>query len=194
MDQKDSAVTPIITSLGLPSGDPEPQIPQPPPVDPVTTPEIDPVPVTPNTQLPSISIATLSDFTIVDTSNDESPADPTVIIPHDMFYLEDRNVEVLCRNTLFRVHTSILSLHSCALSNVRSDQPGDSRVTQQQSLHPILGHSHGFRHTPENDISPRVRCSTHNPSSCLAERQSTDFLRRARCLTLLFFHPSSGLQ
>ena len=41
--------------------------------------------------------------------------DPTTIAPHDTFYLEDGNVEVLCGNTLFRVHTSILSSHSPAL-------------------------------------------------------------------------------
>ncbi|KAF9783234.1 hypothetical protein BJ322DRAFT_1008232 [Thelephora terrestris] len=35
--------------------------------------------------------------------------------PHDTFNFEDGNVEVLCGNTLFRVHTSILSLHSPAL-------------------------------------------------------------------------------
>ena len=115
-DQKDPAATPVVTSLGLPSGDPEPRIPHhPPPVDPVTSPETDPIPATPATQSPSISIATLSDFTVADISDDESPTDPTVISPHNTFYLEDGNVEVLCRNTLFRVHTSILSFHSPAL-------------------------------------------------------------------------------
>ena len=57
-----------------------------------------------STQSPSISIASLSDFTIADTSDDESPTDPTAVTPHDTFYLEDGNVEVLCGNTLFRVH------------------------------------------------------------------------------------------
>ena len=60
-------------------------------------------------------MSSLSDFTIEDTSDDEPPIDPTVITPHDAFYLEDGNVEVLCGNTLFRVHTSILSFHSPAL-------------------------------------------------------------------------------
>ena len=86
-------------------------------------------PATPIIQSPSISIATLSDFTIADTSDNESSIDPTMadtsddeppidsttITPHDTFYLEDGNVEVLCGNSLFRVSTSTLSFHSPAL-------------------------------------------------------------------------------
>ena len=62
-----------------------------------------------------MSIASLSDFTVADTSDDESPIDPTTVTHHDTFYLEDGNVEVLCGNTLFRVHTSVLAFHSPAL-------------------------------------------------------------------------------
>ena len=132
VSQKDPAATPVVTSLGLPNRDLEPQIPQPSPPEPVTVPELDPIPASPTTpviQSPSISIVTLSDFTIADTSGDEShidPAiadtsddepsiDPTAITPHETFYFEDRNIEVLCGNTLFRVHPSILSFHSPAL-------------------------------------------------------------------------------
>ena len=114
MNQKDPTATPIVTSLGLPSGEPEPRIPQPSPVDPVTTPER-PDSCNPNTYSPSISIATLSNFTLADTSDDEPPTDPTAVAPHGAFYLEDGNVDVLCRNVLFRVHTSIPSFHSPAL-------------------------------------------------------------------------------
>ena len=71
--------------------------------------------MTPVTQSPSISIAGLSDFTIADKSDDESPVDPTVMTPHDTFYLDDGNVEMLCGNTLFRVHASVLSFHSPVL-------------------------------------------------------------------------------
>jgi len=89
--------------------------------EPETIPES---PVTPVAQSPSISIATLSDFTIADTTDDESPTDTsddelptdaTASTPHETFYLEDGNVEVLCGSTLFRVHTTILSFHSPAL-------------------------------------------------------------------------------
>ena len=129
--QRVPATTPNATSLGLPNRDPEPQFPQPPPLELVATPETDAgpaSPVTPVTQSPSTSISTLSDFTIadvsddepaidptiLDTSDDEFPADLTAISPHKTFYLEDGNVEVLCGNALFRVHTSVLSFHSPA--------------------------------------------------------------------------------
>jgi len=86
-------------------------------------------PVTSVIHSPSISIATLSDFTIADVSDDESPIgptfasgsdddpliDPTAVVPHETFYLKDGNVEVLCGNSLFRVHSTILSFHSPTL-------------------------------------------------------------------------------
>ena len=116
-DRNDPTATPVVTSLGLPSGDPKPQIPQsrPPPLDPAASPEVETAPVTPVTQSPSMSIASLSDFTVADTSDDEFPIDPAVVTPHDTFYLDDGNVEVLCGNTLFRVHGSVLSFRSPAL-------------------------------------------------------------------------------
>jgi len=117
-DKNDPAATPIVTSLGLPNSDPEPQTPQPLQLESDTTSEPDNVPGSPVTHSPSISIASLSDFTIADTSDDESSHDPTTITPHDTFYLDDRNVEVLCGNTLFRVHTSVLSFHSPVFSQM----------------------------------------------------------------------------
>ena len=116
--EKDPAATPVITSLGLPSRDLEHRIPQPPSLEPVVTPDTHPSPGSPVPQSPSISITTVSDFTIADTSDDEPPLDSTVITYHSTFYLEDGNVEVLCGNTLFRVHTSVLSFHSPVLSQL----------------------------------------------------------------------------
>ena len=113
-DQKDSSATPVATPLGLSSRDFEPRIPQPPPLGSVTS-ETDTVPVSPITRSPSTDFSTLSDFTITDPSDDGSPIEPTTLTPHDTFYLEDGNAEVLCGNTLFRVHTSVLSFHSPAL-------------------------------------------------------------------------------
>ena len=118
--KEDSSATPIVTSLGLPNMDPEPQVTLPSPTEPAPAPETETAPESPATQSPSISIATLSDFTIADTPDDESPVDPTAVKPHDTFYLEDGNVEVLCENALFRVHTSILSFHSPALRQMLS--------------------------------------------------------------------------
>ena len=149
-DQQDPATTPIVVPLGLPNTDPVPQVPQAPPLGSVT-PETDTIlasSATPVTQSPSISIATLSDFTIADASDDESFIDPTIadtsgdehpvdpiiadtsdeehlvdptaITPHEAFYFEDGNAEVLCGNTLFRVHTTILSFHSPTLRQMFS--------------------------------------------------------------------------
>ena len=146
VNQQDVAATPIVVPLGLPNTDPVPQIPQSPPLESVTIPESDATPASPTTPVtlsPSISTATLSDFTIADTSDDESPIDPTIadnsgderpvnpiiadtsdeehpidptaITPHETFYLEDGNGEVLCGRTLFRVHTTVLSFHSPTL-------------------------------------------------------------------------------
>ena len=117
-DQNDAAATPVVTSLGLPNEDLEPRVLHPPPLESTTALETDTVLGSPITQSPSTSISALSDFTIEDTSDEEPLVDPTVITTHDTFYLQDGNVEVLCGNTLFRVHTSILSFHSPTLNQM----------------------------------------------------------------------------
>jgi hypothetical protein len=66
----------------------------------------------------SISTFALSDFTVVESSDDEVVIDSTAITRHGTFYLEGGNVEVLCGDTLFRVHTSILSFHSPTLRRI----------------------------------------------------------------------------
>ena len=129
-NQNDPAATPVVTSLGLPNRDLEPQISQPSPPEPSTAVETDTIHEAPVIQSPSISISTLSDFTVADASDDESPTSPTfadtsddeplvdpaaAVFPHETFYLDDGNVEVLCGNTIFRVHVSTLSFHSPAL-------------------------------------------------------------------------------
>jgi hypothetical protein len=151
--REDLSATPVVVPLGLPNTDLEPQAPQTPSLESVTVLEAGTIPPSPVTQSPSISITTLSDFTVGDTSDDESPiapasadfglvnhtlVDPTPtdsapvdtapvspastnptpiesVTPHGTFYLDDGNVEVLCESTLFRVHTSILSLQSPVL-------------------------------------------------------------------------------
>ena len=112
--QADPTPTPA-TILGLSNISTSSRIPQSPSLESATVPEAEMISESPVTQSPSISIASLSDFTIADTSDDESPTDPTTTTLHDTFNFEDGNVEVLCGNTLFRVHTSILSLHSPVL-------------------------------------------------------------------------------
>ena len=121
---------PVATPPGLPNSDLEPQAPQPPPPDSAPSPDSDMVfvsRVTPVAQSPSVGITPPSGF--AGTSNDEHPVDPTIenavdeeppiepmaIAPHETFYLVDGNVEVLCENKLFRVHTGTLSTHSPVL-------------------------------------------------------------------------------
>ena len=127
--QKDTTATPVVASIRLPNGDLEPQNPHSPSPEPPAVLDINSIPASPVTHSPSISVATFSDSTIADSSDDESsansvvsdtsgdqvPADSTVAAPYETFYLEDGNVEVLCRNALFRVHTSILYFRSPAL-------------------------------------------------------------------------------
>ena len=56
-------------------------------------------------------------------------------------------------------HHPILSL-SGAPSDVCPNQPSYGRVTQWSSPYSVLGYCPGPRHAPQDDISPRVRCST----------------------------------
>ena len=114
----DLTVTPVITSQALPNRGLAPQVLHPPLLEPVVIPEGNTSPESSTPHSPSISVATMSDFTVGDTSDDEPLFDPTVITPHDTLYFQDGNVEILCGNTLFRVHTSVLSLHSLVLGRM----------------------------------------------------------------------------
>ena len=130
--KEDSSATPIVTSLRLPRADLELQVTMPPPTEPAAAPETETVPESPVTRSPSISIATLSDFTTADISDAEFPVDP-----HNTFYLEDGNVEVLCGNTLFRVHPTILFFHSPALRQMFA-QPNLASVESPNGCPRIL--------------------------------------------------------
>ena len=101
----------MATFLGLPNREFESP---PPPLDPFN-PETDTTPGSPTARSPSPSIVTLSDCTITDSSDDEFPVGPTAVVPHETFYLKDGNVEVQCKNTLFRVHATSMSFHSPVL-------------------------------------------------------------------------------
>ena len=79
---------------------------------------------------PSTSITALSDFTIADSLDDEPVLEPETITPHDTFYLEDGNVEVVCGKTLFRIHGGTLSFHSPVLRQMFSS----ANLTSVESL------------------------------------------------------------
>ena len=110
--------TPTTASLGLPGVVEQSQIPtlpSPTPYYPSGESPKSPIPPSPST-----SITALSDFTIADSLDDEATVEPETTTPHDMFYLDDGSVEVICGKTLFRVHTSTLSFHSPVLRQMFS--------------------------------------------------------------------------
>ena len=72
-------------------------------------------PAFPVTLPPSPDFATSYGSAAAYTSDDESYIDFVDWALHDTFYLEDGNVEVLCENTLFRVHATTMSFQSPAL-------------------------------------------------------------------------------
>ena len=144
--QKDTAATPVATSLGLPNVDPEPQ---PSPFQSVAAPGLDTILATPVTQSPSTSIASLSDFTIADASGDESPVnptiadasddepplDPTTITLHGTFYIEDGNVEVVWQHVVPHPRWCLAIPLSCTWSDVRERELGYRGITQRLSPH-----------------------------------------------------------
>ena len=117
-ESQDPAATPVATSLGLPGVGQQSQSSTLPSlaldISSGSSPESSAPPS------PSTSITALSDFTIADSLDDESILEPETITPHDMFYLDDGSVEVLCGKTLFRVHAGALSFHSPALRQMFS--------------------------------------------------------------------------
>jgi len=129
---QDFTATPVATSLGLPGAMEQSRTPTPPSPTPYHPPYESPTSSTPSS--PSTSITALSDFTIVDSLDDEPTREPEPIMPHepilepetitphDTFYLDDGSVEVVCNKTLFRVHTSTLSFHSPVLRQMFSPE------------------------------------------------------------------------
>ena len=75
---------------------------------------------------PTVSISTVSDLTPTEFGEDieHSEGDPTAAPSrHDTFYFEDGNVEIVCGDTVFRVHSSIVSLASSKLRDILSVCP-----------------------------------------------------------------------
>ena len=109
--RKDPSVTSVPISLGLPKDDPGREIPQSPLPESATV-ETDTLPTSPSDSILSLALSS------ADNSDDGSSFDPTAITLHNVFYLEDGNVEVLCGRILFRVHSSVLSFHSPVLQRM----------------------------------------------------------------------------
>ena len=69
-------------------------------------------------------------------------------------------------------HYCLILPLSCPSPDVRSDQPGCSRITKRFSSYSVLGFSQGFRHTPQNHLRPGVRCYTRISSDPSADHLS----------------------
>ena len=113
MDQRDPATAPFATSLGPPNRDPGPQGSQIPPLESVAVLGADQIPaspVNPAIQSPSISVTTLSDFTIADVSDDGSPVGST--------FANVLQVPEFCYNYNDGGHTAV-ELHICGLCEKR---------------------------------------------------------------------------
>ena len=76
------------------------------------------------TSSPTLSISTVSDLTPTDLSDDigEDSGEHTNT-HHDTFYFQDGNVEIMCGDTTFRVHSTILSFASSKLRDIFSHMP-----------------------------------------------------------------------
>ena len=66
---------------------------------------------------PTLSFSTVSDLTPTDFGEE---VEEQTIARHDAFYFEDGNVEIACGDTLFRVHSTVISFSSSKLRDMFS--------------------------------------------------------------------------
>ena len=73
------------------------------------------------TTSPTLSISTVSDLTPTELSEEIGEGgDERTFTRHETFYLEDGNVEIVCGDTIFRVHSPIVSFSSHNLRAILS--------------------------------------------------------------------------
>ena len=80
---------------------------------------------------PTLSISTVSDLTSTEFDEKSEPDERPKATPHNTFYFEDGDVEILCGDTVFRVHSSVVSFSSPKLRDLLS-QPTRLDVTTQR--------------------------------------------------------------
>lgn len=68
---------------------------------------------------PALSYSTVSDLTPTEFGEIERSEEQTTA-PHDMFYFEDGNVEIVCGDIVFRVHSTVISFASAKLRDILS--------------------------------------------------------------------------
>ena len=69
---------------------------------------------------PTLSISTVSDLTPTELGEEIEPGEKQMTTHHDIFYFEDGNVEIACGDTIFRVHSTIISFASSRLREILS--------------------------------------------------------------------------
>ena len=69
---------------------------------------------------PALSISTISDLTPTELGDDTENTQEGGTIHHDTFYFADGNVEIVCGNIIFRVHSTIVSFSSPKLRDLLS--------------------------------------------------------------------------
>ena len=69
---------------------------------------------------PTLSISTMSDLTPTELGEIEQGQVQEQAASHDTFYFEDGNVEIVCGDTTFRVHSTIVSFSSSQLREILS--------------------------------------------------------------------------
>jgi len=70
---------------------------------------------------PTLSISTISDLTPTEFDEDiGEDSGERILTRHQTFYLEDGNVEIACGQTIFRVHSTVVSFSSPNLRDMLS--------------------------------------------------------------------------
>jgi hypothetical protein len=71
---------------------------------------------------PTLSISTVSDLTPMEFGEESERGETQTTTRHGSLYFEDGNVEIVCGDTVFRIHSSIVSFSSSELRDILSQQ------------------------------------------------------------------------
>ena len=71
---------------------------------------------------PTLSISTISDLTPTELGEDIEHSGERIATRHETFYFEDGNVEIMCGDAIFKVHSTIVSFSSPKLRDILSQQ------------------------------------------------------------------------
>jgi len=69
---------------------------------------------------PTLSISTISDWAPTELGDGTECSEEQTTTRHDTFYFEDGNVEIACGDTVFRVHSTVVSFSSPKLRDILS--------------------------------------------------------------------------